>query len=472
MAAPDPTVYAMYLRKSEMDIKWQEKNPDGEDPLARHERKLRRLAKQHGGIVGEVFADPDKSASKEKVIRPDFDRLLVELPKYGGLLAMDIDRVTRYSPTLERVITVFDQNPHLRFLVSDKERSPDLGTPEGRNAARMLTIRSNDEALQIARRMREMHEDLREEGQPHVGVPGFGMKDRTTVDKIQQALIRAAAKDVLAGLSTNTIAAQWRSAGVKTPRGKEWTGHQVDVMLRSPRMAGFRVHKGDRYRHSETGEWVRCGPELLNEATWEAAVVELDRRAGARTPHRRALAYLLSGVASCGVCSAWLAGGVWSDGVRYSYKCNGGCLSIAGHRLDDFIEKALLRRWAGAGTETLATEPTVDTAERKRLENLNRDLLARANAGTAHLDDVMPSVAENRKTIEALKTAERAAARRKARRRLEVGPAEEWAKHKRGGNLQRMRLMLAEELEHLVIEPRGARGANFDEGRVRPGWKD
>jgi DNA invertase Pin-like site-specific DNA recombinase len=467
----EPTVYAMYLRKSEMDVKWEQKNPDGEDPLARHERKLRRLAKQNGGVVGEVFADPDKSASKENVYREDFERMLLALPKFGGLLAMDVDRVARASKPFERVIDAFEAAPHLKFLVADKARSPDLGSPEGRNAARTLVIRANDEALQIARRMREMHEDLREEAQPHVGVPGFGMASRTTVDTVQRGLIRAAAKDVLTGISPNTIAAQWRANGVKTPRGKEWTGHQVARMLRSPRLAGYRVHKGDRYRLDETGEYARCGPELLDEATWEAVCVELDRQAGTRTPQREARSYLLSGIASCGVCTAFLVGNVWpGDGSRYSYKCNAGCLSIAGHRLDAYVERLLLDRWAEAGVETLADEPSVDTEERKRLENLNRKMMAKVNAGTLDLDDVTGAVAENRATIDTLKAAERAAARRKARRRLEVGPAEEWAKHKAADDLQRLRGMVAEEFEHLVIEPRGARGRSFDEGRVRPGW--
>lgn len=459
-----PTEYAIYLRKSVMDL-------DDPDALARHERTLRRLVKRASGVVREVFCDPDKSASKEKVLRPDFERLLVELPTFGGLAAMDLDRVTRNSPKLESVIAVFDAHPHLRFLVDDEERSPDLGTPHGRNEARRMVIRANDEALQIARRMRNTHTDLREQAEPHIGVPGFGMATRTEVDKRQAGLIADAARDVLAGMSTNAIAKAWRDAEVTTPRGKQWTGMQVTRMLRSPRMAGYRVHKGERYRLEESGEWARCGPVFIDEATWEAVVAELDRRAADKTPRRTRRGYLLSGFLTCGVCAGSMTGNVWPDGERYSYTCNKGCVGIAGHRLDEYVEDLLLGRWANAGALDLEEAEGPDAAERERLEALNADLMAAVGAGMLALDDVMTQVAQNRKAIDVIKAEERAHARHRARREAaSTNPVERWHALKVEGDLERRLIMVGEEIEHLVIKPARGSGRRWDEDRVGIVW--
>ena len=466
----DPTAYAMYLRKSEMEVKWEIKNPGGEDPLAKHRRTLTRLAKRNGGTVAEVFADPDKSASKEKVFRPDLERLLVELPRFGGLLAMDIDRVTRNSPVMERVIKVFEANPHLKFLTVDPVRNPDLSTPEGRNTARTLVIRANDESLQTARRMRDMHEDLREEAKPHVGVPGFGMADRTHEDPVQMELIRSAARDVLAGMSVNAIAAQWRAAGVKTPRGADWTGMQVARMLVTPRMAGYRVHKGERYKLAETGEWAMCGPVFLDEDVWLAVCEELGKRE--KGPHRRPRAYLLSGVCTCGVCSALMSGNVWADGVRYNYRCPKGCVGIAGHHLDGHIEKLLLRRWATAKAAVVEPPVSAGKVEIEWLEGLNADLMARVRAKELALDDAMPTVAENRAQIETLKAANRKAAKARAKAKL-ADPATEWARLKKLGAVDRLRLMVTDEIDHLVVQPapEGMK-RQWDKDRAQVGWVD
>lgn len=468
----DPTTNAphnlsellIYLRKSEMD----RKDPDA---LARHERTLRRLARREGCTVGGVYVDADITASKDNVRRPGFERLLADLPASGGLLAMDLDRVTRASKTMERLIDVFESAPHLRFVVAEKERSPNLGTPEGRNQARGMVIKANDETLQTARRMRDMHEDLREQAEPHTGVPGFGMATAKKADPKQVKLIRDAARDVLAGMSVNAVAKAWREAGVKTPRGKEWTGSQMTTMLRSPRMAGYRVHHGDRYRREDTGEWAKCGPEILDEATWQAVVKELARRAEAKEPRRTRRTYVLSGFCACGVCAGPMSGNVWSDGVRYSYTCsNRGCVGIAGHRLDAYLEGVLLRRWAGADS-LVVEQDGPDVPERERLEALNGNLMAAVSAGTLALDDVMGEVAKNRKAIDAIRAEERAHARQRARRDVAgANPVERWHALKAEGDIERMLVMVRQEMDHLVIQPAQGTGRRWDEDRVKIVW--
>jgi site-specific DNA recombinase len=467
-----PTVYAMYLRKSEMDVKWQQKNPDGEDPLARHERKLRRLVKANNGIVGEVFADPDISASKEDVPRPDFERMLVELPKFGGLLAMDIDRISRNSPKLEALIRVFKANPHLKFLVPDRERNPDLTTPEGQNEARELVISANKEALQIARRAREMHEDLREMAQPHTGVSGFGMANRSEADPRQSAMIAQGARDILAGICTNTIAKEWNKAGVTTPRGKQWSGNQITKMYRSPRMAGFRVSKNDRYRLEDTGQWAMCGPVFISEATWEAVVAELDRRAEAKTPRRASGKFLLSGFAVCGVCGGPLRGNVKPEPGRYAYNCRAGCVGIAGHRVDAFVERVLLKRWADVASTPVKVGEWTGADELHRLEKLNQDLMEMVRNGDMDIADVMPTVSANRKAIGELQASERAYVKREAQRAAVADPIAEWKRYRAAGDYERMLAAVKREILHIVIQPSGRYGRQWNEARVGITWVD
>jgi Resolvase, N terminal domain/Recombinase/Recombinase zinc beta ribbon domain len=211
-------------------------------------------------------------------------------------------------------------------------------------------------------------------------------------------LVAQAAADVLAGVPVLTIAQRFTEAQVPTVRGgTQWRPSNVRRLLRSPMLAGIRIHvpretrlelqaagvhyftlavareHGNVYR----GNW----DPIVDPADFLALQRVLDepgtvRRSDGRLSPRgvkrgRARKYQLSGVMGCGRCGATVTGTKRKAGPG-QYIChssNGGCNGVGMYmeRAEEAVEREFLAMLASEGFAALLAEGDPHAADRTEL---------------------------------------------------------------------------------------------------------
>ncbi|GGT84137.1 recombinase family protein [Streptomyces coeruleorubidus] len=323
--------------------------------VERQRRDYRQVAGvRPGWEVARDYVDNDVSAFKRNVVRPEFERLLVDLQSrvIDGVIAYDLDRLARQPRDLERLIDVFEERPELVFCTVTNDI--DLSTSDGRTMARVMVAFANKSSADTGRRVARKHRELADAGKNGGGFPPFGWKeDRVTIDPDQAALITKAHDDLLAGTRLSTIVTEWQAKNVQTSRntGKPITRVAVKGILKNPRLAGFRAVKHQKHIGTDgkpvMGIWEPiCTPEKLDAVI---AVMEGVRTQYTTNNQSNNHKYLLSGILRCAECgtrmlanmrSSWKEG---SKGSRFAYRCpavnDGGCgkVSRAGEPLDRHI---------------------------------------------------------------------------------------------------------------------------------------
>ena len=381
---------AVYLRQS--------KDRYGDElAVSRQRDDCLALCAQRGWMAVE-YLDNDRSASNGKP-RPDYQRMLADIRanEVQAVVAWDADRLHRRPVELEEFIDLADTK---RLSLATIGGDFDLSTPTGRGNARMKGVFARMEMEQKSARQKRAAKQLAEEdGRGWWPSRPFGYDadpDRITgrwwmvrrdpatkavtyntilLHRTEARLVREAYSDFLAGSSLRSIAARWNEAGVRTPKGNPWTGTQVRQLLLSERNAGLREYRGEVVGGAR---W----PAIVTEDVWRMAVAKLTdakRRSGAT----RGRKYLLSNIATCGLCGSGLGSAISSRGQR-QYHCN-HCqkLSRDGVKLDALITEAVVRRLSRPDAVDLLRPPVdeVDTealreerrALKDRLEQLGKD---------------------------------------------------------------------------------------------------
>lgn len=328
--------------------------------VRRQEKECRQAAEELGWSVVEVYADNDTSAySRAK--RPAYERLLedIEDGHLDALIAWHPDRLHRRPQELEQFMAVIESSRLDVHTV--KSGKADFSSPSGRLHARMLGDIATYESEHKSTRLRSKAAELAQAGK--VGGGGrrpYGFeKDRVTVREAEAEHIREAAERVLGGESLTAIVRDWSERSVPTVTGTEWSTTAMKTVLKAPRVAGLREHKGEVVADAV---W----PEILDRQTWERVRAVLVGPSRRKT--RRSRKYLLTGLASCGLCGHPLVGAPRTpkrgDGKRGQYvyekgktlraygcvKANGGCggVYILALPLEQFVVDVVLHRLRGA----------------------------------------------------------------------------------------------------------------------------
>ena len=158
----------------------------------------------------------------------------------------------------------------------------------------MATFAQLESKSLSVREIRKHEETARKGGRAGGGHRPFGLsRDWSELVEPEAAMIRDAVARTLEGGSMYAIAREWNAAGITTSTGRPWTVQHLAHMLRSPRIAGLREHRGAIVA---TGTW----PAIVSPEEHERlrAVLAAHRRPG------RPGAYLLSGLVHCGRCGA------------------------------------------------------------------------------------------------------------------------------------------------------------------------
>ncbi len=223
--------------------------------VERQERDCRELASSRGWTVVAVFVDNDVSAYRKKP-RPGYRSLLAALEdgEVDSVVAWHADRLHRSPTELERYIDVCEP----RGVVTRTARAGelDLATASGRMVARQLGAVARYESEQTAIRTRAGKADAASRGawsgdQRIYGYEVVPLTERALdssalrVVEVEAAVVRDAARRVLAGESLRSVARSLNEAGHATTRGRPWTGSALRKVLLRPATAGLRASAGE-----------------------------------------------------------------------------------------------------------------------------------------------------------------------------------------------------------------------------------
>lgn len=274
--------------------------------VERQEKQCRELCTRKGWDVADVYVDNDVSASSSKP-RPEWQRLLVDVRAghIDAIAVWHVDRMTRKPRELEDVIDLAEK---LGVQLGTVAGEIDLATPTGKMIARMLGAAARHEAEHKGERQRVAFAQAAAAGKPHIGgYRPFGYLDcRVRINVDEAALIREAARRLLAGETLRSIATDWNTRDVKTTGGKQWTGQAIKQIMTSARISGRR--EIGRVKRHQLGN-IACEDafepiiSVADSDRLRLLLTNPDRRAHTSSTTRR---YLLSGMLTCHRCGGTL----------------------------------------------------------------------------------------------------------------------------------------------------------------------
>ena len=345
--------------------------------VGRQEADARALAERLGWTVGMVIVENDVSAFKRRnvrlpdgrtqlrVVRPGFRQLLdlIDSGQVDGLITYDLDRTARDPRDLEDLIDAVETR-HPRLPVESVTGSLRLANDSDVMMARVMVGVANKSSRDSSRRIKRKHEELAVAGKyAGGGARRYGYEpDGMTIREDEAAVIRSVAERVLGGETASAIARSLDAEGIRPVKAAKWSNRSLTDILRSPRIAGLRVHQGEVVGKAA---W----PAIVDQETHEALVGTLQARSkGAGKPKLvRWCNYLLW----CGHCGHYLAG-TYMRPDHYAYTCRtgrGGCgrISIHGPKIEAEIERQVLDYLGRPDVlSALASGRTEDAAEQTR----------------------------------------------------------------------------------------------------------
>jgi DNA invertase Pin-like site-specific DNA recombinase len=322
-----------------------------------------------------IYSDEGLSAFK-RIVRPEFDRALNDLDcgHIDALAAFKVDRLCRSHEDLGRLWDVIQRSGGVLAAVHD---TIDTSTPAGESMLRTVVGLARMESANIGLRVAAQREQAARKG-----VPGYGgprpwcfEADKVTVVAAEAAVVRDAARRLLAGESLRGVASSMNAEGHRTTTGKLWTHVRLREALSRPRMAGLREHNG-------VVVFEDAWPAVLDRDTWEQLRALFDGRR--RLVGRPRTFLLVGGPARCGapgadtigdvegICGRPLVSGRRGDDKSNArrYLCppttGGGCggVTIVKDALEDLVRDAVISGLAGPGlARALAATATDADAE-------------------------------------------------------------------------------------------------------------
>jgi hypothetical protein len=318
-----------------------------------------------------------------------------------------------------------------------------------------------------------------QDGRVVPAVTKLGILGNQVIDESEACEIRRVATEVLAGVSMASIIRDLNERGVVSTKGNQWSAFTLKQVLLNPRLAGFRVHRGEIMVDPKTQEFVRgLWDPILDVETYSALEDKLleQSQEGRSEAHRQ---YLLSGILRCWECQGPLHGNARSE-VHFYYACksrgysNGrvGCgkVSVSGVAVDELIVAALKARMPtdigdlpDQGTwprehEITAVQGKIKTLVREFPDaqgDLGPRILAELTALNEKAEDLR---LERNKWVRA---------RSAAQKRVAVGP-ETWDQL----TLAERRAYASAELSAIYVRPATKRGNRLDPARLAPVWRD
>ena len=376
--AADAVRAVLYLRIS--------KDVTGEQlGVSRQEDACRAICEARGWGVLDAYTDNDISATDARKVRPAYDEMIrdYDAGKFNALVCYDLDRLTRQPRQLEDWIDRAEQRG-LRLVTANGEA--DLTTDGGRMYARIKAAVARAEVERKAARQKSANLQRAQQGKPYWATRPFGFEKDGRHREDEAVAIRRCYRGVLAGVPLTHLAQQLTDEGFRTVQGNGWSRTSLGPVLRNRRNIGELVFKG---QNMGKGQW----EPIVDEATFNAAVRILEdpsrKTWKVSTGRGRPPAYLLSGIAVCGLCG----GNVGIENrARFGfhvYVCRKGhCTSARQHDADMEATATLLallpiyqQHWLGPRSAASAERAETLLAEKADLEGRKQDAASAFAAG-------------------------------------------------------------------------------------------
>ncbi|BBX23047.1 site-specific recombinase DNA invertase Pin [Mycolicibacter terrae] len=293
------------------------------------------LADRLGWEVVAHHDDNDLSAFSGKT-RPGFEALLaaMEAGEIGGLLCWHTDRLYRSMKDLERLIEIADARRVQIRTVNGGDL--DLSTSAGRMLARILGSVARQESEHKGERQRRANDQAAAAGKWVSANRPFGYTIKGEIVPEEAAMIRQAARDVLASKSIRAVSKEWIAAGVTGTRGRPFTSPNVRRLLMNPRYAAIVVHRG---REVGPGQW----EPILDVDTHRGLVAFLSdpaRHPGVNFDRK----YIGSGVYLCGLCGGPMRHALAGNPTAPRYECRDHQHVVRrGEPVDEWVETVVLQ---------------------------------------------------------------------------------------------------------------------------------
>lgn len=350
-------------------------------------RDMTADARKFGWLVVYRYTDNDKSASKENVVRDDFEQLLSDLAAgttsagypIHGVMAVNDDRLYRRPSDWERYLKAFTAQEHRVY--HDSNGIQDLYA-EGFEIKGLVGVAmSLSETRKKQRRSKNSHRSRAIRGLSVAAWRPFGWEDdKVTLRPGEAEAIRKAVRDVIAGASISEVTRQWKKAGFLTSRGNPFQYQTVKQVLMNARLCGYREIKGELVRDGDeqpiVGEW----EPVITPKQWFAVTAKIRERGGGTGMPRGGLVhkYLLTGILRCGnvmddgtPCNNKMIGIKANDWLKYkhAYMCkktvDGGCNKTykRGDKTDKAIEELVIAKLEQEAAAKATEVPDWDKAE-------------------------------------------------------------------------------------------------------------
>ncbi|MGR6922670.1 recombinase family protein [[Actinomadura] parvosata] len=300
--------------------------------VASQEAKNKAACEEQEWVVGEVYEDNDLSASRfARKPRPDWDRLQADLEAGRGdvLVMWESSRGDR-KPIEWLTFLELCRSRGMLIHITSHERTYDMRVPRDWKTLAEDGVGNAYESELISQRNRRVTERQAGLGKPH-GKLLYGYRreyDRATGELLRQVIddrpraaiaagcmaastgplaiewftapdiVRECARRVVEGNTPYEIAQDLNRRGIPTPRRsfRGWQPEQVKDQVTNPGYVGRRLHRG---RDVGEAKW----KAILKEDTFDACVAKLNDPSR-KNQRDTTIKHLLSGIATCGVCSA------------------------------------------------------------------------------------------------------------------------------------------------------------------------
>lgn len=352
--------------------------------VQRQEEDCRALAEKQGWAVTALYTDNDVSAYSGKR-RPGYQQLLedIQAGAVDVVITWHTDRLHRSPVELEEYISACDQRSVPTHTV--KAGPLDLATPSGKLVARQLGAVARYEVDHAIERQQRAKLQAATDGRWKGGRRPYGYEaDGVTVRPAEAAVVRTCAEAILAGDSLRSLSAALNNRGITTSTGRQWAPSELRKMLLRARNAGLMEHQGQVIG---AAKW----PAVLDESQWRALTSVLTDPAR-RTSWSSGRRWLLSGVATCGVCGASVVCTLQQStrNARPAYVCGAGKHVVrAAAAIDSFVSDVVVELLSRPDAADLL-EPASSDESARRLRDADAlrerlDGLALAYAG-GHID--------------------------------------------------------------------------------------
>lgn len=386
-----------------------------EEGVKRQEVDGRRLAATLGWTIAEVVVENDTSAFKRRrvrlpngrtelrVFRPGLRKILelIEAGAIDGLIVYDLDRTARDPRDLEDLIDAVEQRVP-RLPVRSVTGSLQLDNDADVTMARVMVALANKSSRDTSRRIKRKLEDKAAAGEyGGGGARRYGYeRDGVTIREDEAEVIRETAQRILDGDSAVAICKDLDARGIRPVKAERWSSKTLIDVLRSPRIAGLRVHHGEVVGKAA---W----PAIVSLETHEQLVAQLAANSHGRG--KLALRYWCNQLLWCDRCGQHLSGS-WIVGEKHRYWCATnknprGCgkIGIAGLPVEQEIERQVLK-YLGRGDVLAALANGVSSAaieETRRLADEDERQLKELARAHGNRQISMPEWLEARAPVEA-----------------------------------------------------------------------